>query len=62
MICDVFIYKKMLIANKILTKAAKCGGQVSECDRMREYVRKNRIRAIFNPYLNARVKAKAFSY
>jgi hypothetical protein len=62
MIRDVFIYKKMLIANKILTKAAKCGGQVSECDRMREYVRKNRIRAIFNPYLNARVKAKAFSY
>ena len=62
MIRDVFIYKKMLIANKILTKAAKCRGQVPECDRMKEYIKKNRIRAILNPYLNARVKVKAFSY
>lgn len=62
MIRDVFEYKKMLIANKILTKAAKCGFKGPECGEMREYVRKHRIRAVRNPYLKAGVKVKAFSY
>ena len=59
---DVFEYKKMLIANKILTKAAKCGFEGPECGEMKDYIKKNRIRAVRNPYLKARVKAKAFSY
>ena len=62
MIRDVFEYKKVLIANKILTKAAKCGFKGPECAEMKDYIKKNRIRAIRNPYLKARVKAKAFSY
>lgn len=62
MIRDVFEYKKMLIANKILTKAAKCGYSGPECGAMKDYIKKNRIRALRNPYLKARVKAKAFSY
>lgn len=62
MISDVFEYKKMLIANKILTKAARCGFRGTECDEMKAFIKKNRIRAIRNPYLNARVKVKAFSY
>lgn len=62
MIRDVFEYKKILIANKILTKAAQCSYRGPECDEMRAYIVKNRMRAIRNPYLKARVKAKIFSY
>ena len=62
MIRDVFEYKKMLIANKILAKASGCGFRGPECDEMKEYIRKNRIRTVRNPYLKTRVKIKAFSY
>lgn len=62
MIRDAFEYKKMLIAIKILTKTAQCGFHGPACGIMKDYIRKNRIRAIRNPYLKARVKAKAFSY
>lgn len=62
MVSDVFEYKKMLIANKILSKAAKCSYSGPECAAMRAFIKKNRIKAVRNPYLKARVKVKAFSY
>ena len=62
MIRDAFLYKKMMIANKILTKAAKCAYKGTECDEMRTFIVQNRIRALTNPYLNSKVKVKAFSY
>ena len=36
--------------------------QVVLSGEMKDYIKKNRIRAVRNPYLKARVKAKAFSY
>ena len=62
MIRGVFEYKKMMIANKILSKAAKCGFKGPECAEMMDYIKGNRIRAVCNPYLKVRVKAKAFTY
>ena len=62
MVENAVIYKKTIVANKILSKAMKCKYWGNECEDMKMFIKNNRLAMIRNPFLNLRVKVKSMLY
>ncbi len=50
--------KKVIISNKILTKARKCGYWDNECSSMKRYLTKSRMQRLLNPNISIKLKTK----
>ncbi|MCD8012435.1 MAG: glycosyltransferase [Lachnospiraceae bacterium] len=59
---QIYNQKKVIIANKILTKARECNYWDEDCKNMRQYLKKYRFKALFNPYIRFKLKLKVLSY
>ena len=55
-------YKKIVVSNKILSKAKKCGYWDENCEQMLLYIKSKRMKTLGNPFVDFKLKMKTFTY